>query len=214
MPALLLAITGLDRAAIKLCTAFVTGILLVFFFAVSSIVALFGPTPTASTPPPAASTSSSGPLAFLTPPQPGPAGPLAALSGPDVPVTSAEGNAVVLRSLMFVGSRRWLDGWGESLCEQFVENMYGTTGRYPSAIAAWRALAPTDPKQLERQRHLELAPVGAKLYFFDPHQAFGHAGIYAGNGAFIAANDYGVQAWNVDAWMAATGQSFLGWVAP
>jgi hypothetical protein len=213
MPALLLALTGLDRAAMKLCTAFVAGILLVFFFAVSSIAALFGPTPTAGTSPGVTSNGGS-PLAFLAPPQSEPSLPFAPLSGPDVPLAGAQGNAVVLRALMFVGSQRWLDGWGESLCEQFVENMYGTTGQYPSAIAAWQALKPADPKELERHRDLTLAPVGSKIYFFDPHQPYGHTGIYAGNGAFIAANDYGVQAWNVDAWMAATGQSFLGWVAP
>ena len=211
MPALLLAITGLDRAAMKLCTAFLTGILLVFFFAVSSIAALFGPTPTITAP---AASMGSSPLAFLAPPQPAPAGPLAPLSGPDVPVSGAQGNAVVLRSLMFVGSRRWLDGWGESLCEQFVENMYGTTGQYPSATAAWQALKPSEPKELQRRRDLALAPVGSKLYFSDPQQPNGHTGIYAGDGAFIAANDYGVQAWNVGAWMSVTGQSFLGWVAP
>lgn len=214
MPALLLAITGLDRAAMKLCTAFVTGILLVFFFAVSSIAALFGPAPAVNTMGSATAQAGNGPLAFLAPTQSGPSLPFAPLNGPDVPVAGAQGNAVVLRALMFVGSHQWLDAQGDSLCEQFVENMYGTTGQYPSAITAWQSLAPTDPKALAQRRNLGLAPVGAKLYFSDPHQPFGHVGIYAGNGAFIAANDYGVQAWNVGAWMSATGQSFVGWVAP
>ena len=145
MPALVLAITGLDRAAMKLCTALLTGVLLVFFFAVSSVAALFGPTPAVSTTALATASSGTSPLAFLTPPQSGPNLPFAPLSGPDVPVAGAQGNAVVLRALMFVGSRQWLDAHGDSLCEQFVENMYGTTGQYPSAIAAWHALAPSRP---------------------------------------------------------------------
>ncbi len=113
-----------------------------------------------------------------------------------------------------LGSLRWHDAAGGSLCEQFVENMYGTTGQYPSAIAAWLAQAPTDPARLAQQRTLSAAPVGAKLYFFDRAQPDGHAGIYAGNGAFIGANDRAVELWQVGAWLTATHQSFLGWVAP
>ena len=55
---------------------------------------------------------------------------------------------------------------------------------------------------------------GGQVVLLRSEPANGHAGIYAGSGAFIAANDYGVQAWNVGAWTSATGQAFLGWVAP
>ena len=42
MPVLLLALTGLDRAAVKACTALGTGLLLALAFAISSLAAILG----------------------------------------------------------------------------------------------------------------------------------------------------------------------------
>jgi len=196
---LLLALTGLDRAAVKACTALASGLLLALAFAISSLAAILGAgsaaTPAAAPVPPAAVAPAAGALSAA-------------------PVSTVGGNAAVIRALANLGSLRWQDPRGDSLCEQFVENMYGATGQYPSAIAAWAAQAPADPAQLAQRRNLAVAPVGAKLYFFDPSQPDGHAGIYAGSGAFIAANDRAVELWDVSVWLKATGQSFLGWVAP
>ena len=198
MPALLLALTGLDRAALKAGAAVATGLLLALSFAVSALTSLLG----ASTAPAPA------PLAALSANTPGP------VSAAHQTASPAGANAAVALAFANLGSLRWHDAGGGSLCEQFVENMYGATGRYPSAIAAWAAQAPADPVRLAQQRDLPAAPVGAKLYFFDPAQPEGHAGIYVGDGAFIAANDRAVELWDVGVWLKATGQSFLGWVTP
>jgi len=73
-----------------------------------------------------------------------------------------------------------------NLCERFIENAYGTSGRYGSAAAAGNALDwGTDPSQ---------ADVG-DLVFFKPDPSnggYGHVGIYLGNGEMVSATNKGI----------------------
>jgi len=72
------------------------------------------------------------------------------------------------------------------LCERFIENAYGTSGRYGSASQAGNALNwGTDPDQ---------ADVG-DLVFFKPDPSngnYGHVGIYVGNGEMVSATNGGI----------------------
>ena len=73
-----------------------------------------------------------------------------------------------------------------NLCQQFIENAYGTTGQYRSAAVAGNALNwGTDPSQ---------ADVG-DLVFFRPDASnggAGHVGIYLGNGEMVSATNKGI----------------------
>jgi peptidoglycan DL-endopeptidase CwlO len=72
------------------------------------------------------------------------------------------------------------------LCERFIENAYGTSGRYGSASQAGNALGwGTDEGQ---------ADVG-DLVFFKPDPSngnYGHVGIYVGNGEMVSATNGGI----------------------
>lgn len=66
-------------------------------------------------------------------------------------------------------------------CQMFVENAYGTTGQYASAIAASNAL--------NTGKSLSTAPIGS-LVFFAPaadNGYYGHVGIYIGQNTMINA---------------------------
>ena len=201
-PLVSLAMSGLGRDAMKAAAGLVLAVLIALAFALSCLLAVFGAAPAAPFLPGSAMTA-----VLITAP-----GGANLLPGGAAAASRSAAAAITL-ALTNLGSQRWHDAQGNSLCEQFVENMYGTTGEYPSAMAAWQAQAPADPDQLGRQHDLSSAPAGAKVYFSDPYEPAGHTGIYLGNGQFIAANDVAVQVWNVGQWQAATGQTFLGWVA-
>lgn len=81
-----------------------------------------------------------------------------------------------------VGSSAW-----NQFCQQFVENAYSTTGRYPSAAAAQSAL--------NRGKSLKEAVPGDLVYFRadDSNSGYGHAGIYLGNGQMVSATPQGVK---------------------
>ncbi|WP_157729351.1 NlpC/P60 family protein [Tumebacillus algifaecis] len=67
------------------------------------------------------------------------------------------------------------NGW----CQMFVENAYGTTGQYASAIAA--------SNNLNTGKSLATAPIGS-LVFFAPaadNGYYGHVGIYIGENTMI-----------------------------
>jgi len=201
-PLVSLAMSGLGRDALKAAAGLVLAIVIALAFALSCVLAIFGIGTAGSPPPPGPGVARMAAVA-----------PQALNLQPGQPVTASPAAAAAITlALANLGSQRWHDAQGNSLCEQFVENMYGTTGEYPSAIAAWQAQAPSDPALLASQRDLANAPAAAKVYFSDPYQPAGHTGIYLGNGQFIAANDVAVQVWNVGRWQAATGQTFLGWV--
>ncbi|HXI19101.1 MAG TPA: NlpC/P60 family protein, partial [Chloroflexota bacterium] len=74
------------------------------------------------------------------------------------------------------------------LCQKFVENANGTTGRYPSAVAAANALTTNAGGQMGD------APRGA-LVFFRPDASngyFGHVGISLGGGQMVSGAANGV----------------------
>ncbi|MHB8618639.1 MAG: NlpC/P60 family protein [Chloroflexota bacterium] len=201
-PLVSLAMSGLGRDAMKAGAGLVLAVVIALAFALSCLLAIFGIGTAGSPPPPGPGIAR---LAAVAPQTPNPEPAQMAAANP-------AGAAAITLALANLGSQRWHDPQGNSLCEQFVENMYGTTGEYPSATAAWQAMAPADPGQLARQREVSTAPAGARVYFSEPYQPAGHTGIYLGNGQFIAANDVAVQVWNVGQWQAATGQTLLGWV--
>ncbi|HLY65692.1 MAG TPA: hypothetical protein VKU60_09165 [Chloroflexota bacterium] len=206
---LALVLSDLGKEARRTLAGLGLTVLIVLAFAISCLVALF----TAAVPR-LPSGSATGAVAavepagsFLSIPlEPAPRSAVAAPNGP--------AGLAVMTAIANLGSQRWHDASGGSLCEQFVENMYGVTGQYPSAIAAWLAQMPNDPRQLARQRDLSQAPLGAEVYFTGGNQPYGHVGLYLGNGGFISAADGGVQFWNVARWQQVTGQQFAGWVPP
>lgn len=95
------------------------------------------------------------------------------------------------------------------LCEQFVEEAYGTKGVFPTAADASRALV-THRGKFSWQD----APVGALLYFTpdQTNDGDGHAGIYLGNGKMISATPSGVREDRLDNPYYA--DRFAGWADP
>jgi cell wall-associated NlpC family hydrolase len=95
------------------------------------------------------------------------------------------------------------------LCEQFVEEAYGTKGVFRNATAAGQALATHRGKSSWHD-----APAGSLLYFApDPsNNGDGHAAIYEGNGKMISATPSGVREDRLDDpyWA----RLFLGWAEP
>jgi cell wall-associated NlpC family hydrolase len=89
-------------------------------------------------------------------------------------------------ALSNLGSQAYRD-----LCQRFIEQAYGTSGRYRSAAAASNALMKTaDPAE---------ADVG-DLVFFRPDASnggAGHVGIYLGNGEMVSATNAGVTRDNI-----------------
>ena len=75
------------------------------------------------------------------------------------------------------GSRNW-----EGLCEKAVENAYGTTGVWPSAIAHWRGAINAGKAHPGNWN----APRGAFVYWNTSQ--FGHVGVSDGNGGFYSSS--------------------------
>ncbi|MBI3970718.1 MAG: C40 family peptidase [Chloroflexi bacterium] len=120
----------------------------------------------------------------------------------EVAPRKAENAIAWARSLL--GRQDW-----NNLCEQFVEEAYGTKGIYPTAAAAANALVTHRGKLAWRN-----APAGALLYFApdETNQFNGHAGIYLGNGRMISATPTGVREDRLDDpyWA----KLFAGWGEP
>lgn len=104
----------------------------------------------------------------------------------------------------YLGSQAWDD-----YCQKFVEQaLYGRSGMYASAIAAWNA-----------QAHKAVGGInGAQpgdQVFFSPNAGnggYGHTGIYMGNNQFLSATDQGVKQLDLNQWQRGTGQKLLGYV--
>ena len=95
---------------------------------------------------------------------------------------AANSGAAIGWAMSRVGQAGWA-GW----CERFVENAFGTSGRYPSAWAAAQAMTTNAGGSMAN------APKGAIMYF-RPHPSnggFGHVGISLGNGQMISATNNG-----------------------
>jgi hypothetical protein len=94
----------------------------------------------------------------------------------------------------------------EDYCELAAETAYGTSGRYPSAIADWQAAVArgtAHPGDLN-------PPAGALVFWNIPGYPYGHVGVAVGDGTFWATSVNG-----------AIGQArlpyypgYLGWASP
>lgn len=95
--------------------------------------------------------------------------------------TSSSAEAALKKAQANLGAQEW--NW---MCQKFVENMFGTGGRYPSAVAAANAL----------MTNRGGVPPRGSLVFFAPDKTngfFGHVGISKGGGTFISATSNGVR---------------------
>ena len=101
-------------------------------------------------------------------------GDLAAIAGP-------KAQQALAKALSMVGGGRDYIGW----CQRFVENMFGTSGRFATAWTAAQAITSS---------HSAAAPAGT-MVFFRPHPTnagAGHVGISLGDGRFVSATNSGV----------------------
>jgi uncharacterized protein YraI len=91
-------------------------------------------------------------------------------------------------------------------CETAVENAYGTSGRYTSALANWN----TAVSQGRAHRGDLQAPRGA-LVFWDITEPYGHVGISRGDGTFVATDVNGTA---IGAASLPHYSNYLGWANP
>lgn len=92
-----------------------------------------------------------------------------------------QGEGAIGKAMAQIGSQAW--NW---LCQKFVENMFGTGGRYASAKAAAGAL----------MTNRGGTPARGSLVFFAPdptNAGFGHVGIALGGDKFVSATANGVK---------------------
>ena len=93
------------------------------------------------------------------------------------PQTTSKAQKAVNWSLSMVGSNAY-----DFLCEKFVENAYGTSGKYPSAIAAYNALKAAGKIQTKGT-----PPVGALVFSTSSYdQGYGHVVISVGNNTYVS----------------------------
>lgn len=85
------------------------------------------------------------------------------------------------RSMGWASARVGQTGWN-GWCERFVENSYGTTGRYGSALADFYA------QRAAGRMHYDTNPPGGALVFYrNPYDGgFGHVEVSRGDGSFIS----------------------------
>lgn len=106
------------------------------------------------------------------------------------------GDGTIAGAIAWMQNHAGNTGW-EEYCEKAVENAYGTTGVWPSAIAHWNAGV----------HHTgSTAPKGAFVYWNT--SVYGHVGIADGNGGFYSSSIGGAigHASSVSYF-----QNYLGW---
>ena len=89
-----------------------------------------------------------------------------------------------------IGSTDWGTG-DNTFCEQFVENAFGTTGKFLTAYNAYQSIGISGNPQVPGQ-----------IVFFAPtnDNLSGHSGIYVGNDQFISVTSSGVQLKSLSQW--------------
>lgn len=101
-----------------------------------------------------------------------------------------------------------------NFCERFIENAYGTSGRYLTAAAGGQALI-THRNRPAPGNPFDGAEVGDLVFFAADasNQNAGHVGIYVGNGEMVSATPGGVRRSKIlgDPYY---GPRFLGWGSP
>lgn len=90
-----------------------------------------------------------------------------------------------------IGSKSWGTGTN-TYCQRFAENAFGTSGKYASAIAAFRAIGRS------------VAPSArGQMVFFGANRTngnWGHVGIVTGNDQFVSVTTTGVRAASISNW--------------
>lgn len=118
------------------------------------------------------------------------------------PSTSTKASRAVTWARSMVGSNSY-----SYLCERFVENAYGTSGRYPSALAGYRALKAAGKINTGRTN----IPAGALVFSDGPLDGpNGHVMLSEGGGRFISGGMIGgptVQRLSTPN----PGSTYLGW---
>jgi cell wall-associated NlpC family hydrolase len=121
--------------------------------------------------------------------------------GGDIAASGA-GEKAIQWALSRLGQGGWV-GW----CQRFVENAFGTGGRYASAWSAANSLM-TNPGGT-----LASAPRGT-LVFFRPHPTnggFGHVGLSLGGGQMVSATNNGPEITGMNSYW---NSLFAGWGPP
>lgn len=121
------------------------------------------------------------------------------------PPTSTKAARAVAWARSTIGSNAY-----RGLCERFVENAYGTSGRYPSALDAYRALRAAGKISTGRTN----IPAGALVFSDGPYDGpYGHVMLSEGGGRFISGgmiNGASVQRLTTPN----PGSTYLGWAMP
>jgi hypothetical protein len=131
-----------------------------------------------------------------------------ACSAPPAPSANAKADRAVAWANSMVGSMSY-----KNLCERFVENAYGTSGKYASAIAAYKALKAAGAIKTSTTN----IPKGALVFSLDPKWDYGngHVEISRGDGTFVsggASTAYGNRS-TVQIYKALP-SGYLGWAMP
>jgi cell wall-associated NlpC family hydrolase len=103
-----------------------------------------------------------------------------------------------------IGSRNWGTGTN-TYCELFVENAFGTSGRFSTAYAGYQSIGISGSPQIPGQ-----------IVFFSKNSSnggYGHVGIYIGNGQFISVTSSGVQLESLS-WWSSNVASYVGYASP
>lgn len=95
------------------------------------------------------------------------------------------------------------------LCERFVENAYGTSNRYPSAISAYAALRNAGAIRTSTTG----IPVGALVFSSNPawDQGYGHVMISRGDGTFVSGGVLTTYGNHTTVQVMGFPSGFLGW---
>ncbi|MFD9829626.1 hypothetical protein ACFWXB_19280 [Tsukamurella tyrosinosolvens] len=126
--------------------------------------------------------------------------------------TPAPSSAKVGRAIAWangqVGSQAY-----DFACQRFVENAYGTSGRYGSAIAMRNQLAAAGQIHMDRN-----IPAGALVFSRNSRydRGYGHVVIATGGGQYVSggvSKSYGSRATvqRLSSWNPAGGSEYLGW---
>lgn len=128
-------------------------------------------------------------------------GPITGACGTSAPSTSTRESRAVSWALSMVGSQAY-----RNLCERFVENAFGTSGRYPSALSAFNAIRASGAMRYTRTN----IPAGMLVFSDGPLDGpYGHVMLSVGGGRFVSggANGPSVKTFTTPN----PGSTFLGW---
>lgn len=128
-------------------------------------------------------------------------GPITAACGSAAPTTSTRESRAVSWAMSMVGSQAYAGA-----CERFVENAFGTSGRYYSALTAFKALRAAGTMRYTRTS----IPAGMLVFSDGPVDGpYGHVMLSIGGGQFVSggANGPTVKVFTTPN----PGSTFLGW---